>query len=32
MAEIAAQGLCMPMPPVSVDHKLEDGDLIQLMI
>ena len=30
MAEIAAQGLCMPMPPVSVDHKLEDGDLIQV--
>ncbi|MCH1494572.1 MAG: MBL fold metallo-hydrolase [Rubripirellula sp.] len=30
MAEIAAQGLRMPMPSVTVDNQIQDGDLIHV--
>ncbi|MDB4331531.1 MBL fold metallo-hydrolase [bacterium] len=30
MAEITAQNLRLPMPPVQVDHQVQDGDIIKV--
>lgn len=30
LAEIEAQGLSMPMPPVEIEHQVNDGDIIRV--